>query len=62
MDIFEKIEKWKKEHSDEWEQIEEYIKVLDELGIRRRFGPEPLRPGYEYDYEVSDTGTCNLEI
>ncbi len=53
MDIFEEIEKWKREHADEWKQIEEHLKLLEEMGLKRNFEPEPLFPGFDYNYEVS---------
>ena len=62
MDIFKEIEKWKREHRDEWKQIEDTLRILDELGLRKKLGPEPLRPGFEYEYEVSDSGTYNFRI
>ncbi|ADB58574.1 hypothetical protein [Archaeoglobus profundus] len=62
MQVFERVEKWKREHRKEWKEIEKTLKLLDELGLRRKFGPEPLIPGYNYDIEASDSKSYSFEL
>jgi Txe/YoeB family toxin of Txe-Axe toxin-antitoxin module len=62
MDIFEEIEKWKREHRDEWKKIEEHLKLLEEMGLKRDFKPEPLFPGFDYHYEVSGPASPSIKL
>jgi len=62
MEIFKDIEKWKEEHKEEWEQIENYLKLLEEMGLKREFEPMPLLPGGTvYDIHVSKSNTLRLK-